>query len=164
MTKGKPWTMEEEVALKELVDANTPLDAICVKLGRKPDAVYVKCLRLGITEKTYNRPSNVSLPKELPSVEDALKKLAAALDIVSTPGLEKAEVQRLQVLATLAKTYKEILSDYINYRGIEERLNNMEAKYDELLKETGKDDAPKPVPIQMEETPTSRPTNPTIEP
>jgi hypothetical protein len=113
MTKGKPWTMEEEVALKELVDANTPLDAICVKLGRKPDAVYVKCLRLGITEKTYNRPSNVSLPKELPSVEDALKKLAAALDIVSTPGLEKAEVQRLQVLATLANTRKSYLTTSI---------------------------------------------------
>lgn len=164
MTKGKPWTIEEEATLKALIEANTPLDAICVKLGKKPNAIYIKCLRLGLTKKPYTKPSSVPLPKELPSVEEALKKLATALDTASTPGLEKAEVQRLQVLATIAKTYKEILADYINYREIEAKLYDMEAKYDALLKETGKDDAPKPVPAQMAEAPTSRPAIPTSQP
>jgi hypothetical protein len=161
MPKDKPWTVDEEATLRELVEANTPIDAICVELGKKTDAVYVKCLRLGLTQKHYTKPSNVPLPKELPSVEEALKKLAMALDIASTPGLEKAEVQRLQVLATIAKTYKEILADYINYREIEAKLYNMEAKYDALFKETGKDDASRPSPAQIGEAPTSRQANPT---
>lgn len=47
MPKGKPWTAEEEATLKALADANTPIDIMAAKLNRKPDAVYVKCLRLG---------------------------------------------------------------------------------------------------------------------
>jgi len=161
MTKGKPWTVDEEAALKELVEANTPIDVIGVKLNKKPDAIYVKCIRLGLTQKNYTKPPDVPLPKELPSVEEVLKKLAKAIDTACEPGLNKTEIQRLQVLATLAKTYKEGLADYINYREIEEKLNDMEAKYDSLLKETGKNDAAKPVPAQMAETPTSGPAIPT---
>lgn len=39
MTKGKPWTIDEEATLRALVEANTPIDAICVELGKKTDAV-----------------------------------------------------------------------------------------------------------------------------
>ena len=89
MTRGKPWTVDEETTLKALVEANTPLDAIAIKLKKKPDGIYVKCLRLGLTQKPHNNPSNVPLPKELISVEEALKKLATALETVSTPGLDR---------------------------------------------------------------------------
>ena len=143
-TKGIPWTEEEENTLRALVKANTPLETIAIKLNKKPATIYVKCLRLGITETPHSIPLNVPLPKELPSIEETLRKLAIALDTASTPGLDKIEVQRLQVVATLSKTYKETLADYINYRQIELRLNQMEAKYDQLLKETSKDNAPKP--------------------
>jgi predicted ribosome quality control (RQC) complex YloA/Tae2 family protein len=71
----------------------------------------------------------------VPSVEETLKKLAGALETACASGLDKVEVQRLQVVATLAKTYKEILSDYINYREIEAKLNDMEAKYAALLQQ-----------------------------
>jgi hypothetical protein len=43
------------------------------------------------------------LPKELPSVEEALIKLAGALNAACKPGLDKVEIQRLQVVATLAR-------------------------------------------------------------
>jgi hypothetical protein len=161
MTKGVPWTVDEEATLKELVEANTPLDQIGAKLGKKPDAVYVKCRRLGLTQKAFIKPSDVPLPKELPSIEETLKKLATALETASTPGLDKAEVQRLQVVATLAKTYKEILADYINYRQIEEKLNDMASKYDALLKTSTKGNEAKQVPAQMAEAPANGPTNPT---
>ena len=72
------------------------------------------------------------LPDELPSVEETLKELAGALKAAKEPGLNKVEVQRLQAIATLARTYKEILADYINYREVEDKLNDMQAKYTEL--------------------------------
>ena len=134
---------------------------MAAKLNRKPDAVYVKCLRLGLTKRPHTLVSTIPLPKELPSVEETLKKLAAALETAYTPGLDRAEVHRLQVVATLSKTYKDILVEYINYREIESKLNDMEAKYDALLKEKGKDDASKPVPVQMAETRADQPANPT---
>ena len=161
MTKGKPWSVDEEASLKALVDANTPIDSVAAKLKRKPDAVYVKCLRLGLTKRPNTLLSNIPLPKELPSVEETLKKLAAALETACTPGLDRAEVQRLQVVATLSKTYKDILSEFMNYREIEGKLNDMEVKYDALLREKGKDDASKPVPVQVAEASEDRPANPT---
>lgn len=161
MTKGKPWSLDEETTLKTLAEANTPIDIMAAKLNRKPDAVYVKCIRLGLTKRPNSLVSSVPLPKELPSVEETLKKLAAALDTACTPGLDRVEVQRLQVVSTLSKTYQEALVGYLNYRGIESKLNDMEAKYDALLKEKGKDDASKPVPVQMAETRADQPANPT---
>jgi hypothetical protein len=158
MTKGKPWSKEEETTLKSLIEANKPMETIAAKLGRKPDAIYIKCLRLGLTQKPKSASLNIPLPKELPSVEEALKKLAAALDTASTPGLDRVEVQRLQVVANLAKAYEETLAHYLNYREIEAKLNDMEAKYDQLLNETKKNNASKPVSTQMAETPTNQPS------
>ena len=75
------------------------------------------------------------LPKQLPSVEETLKLLAGALKTAAKPGLNKIEVQRLQAIATIAKTYKELLADYINYRKIETNLKEMEEQNAKLLKE-----------------------------
>jgi len=68
----------------------------------------------------------------LPSVQEALAILAAALKKSAESGLDKVEVQRLQVVATLAKTYKDILADYINYRQIERELLELKEKYERL--------------------------------
>ena len=135
MTKGLPWTVEEEASLKALVDAKTPIDVIAGKLGRQSGAILVKCQRLGLAANSQATAAVIPLPAELPSVEEVLKKLAGALEAAYAPGLDKVEVQRLQVVATLAKTYKEILADYINYREIEAKLNDMEAKYAALLQQ-----------------------------
>ena len=132
--KGKPWTVEEERELRTLIETKAPMETIAAKLQRKPSAIYVKCLRLGLTEKPQTTPSSVPLPKELFSVEEALGMLAAALKTASIPGIARAEIQRLQVVGSLAKTYKEILDDYVDYRGIEAKLFEMEEKYEMLLK------------------------------
>ena len=109
--KGKPWTMEEEASLRAHVEAKTPLPIIAAKLGKKPAAVSVKCQRLGLTPSSHAAVVAIPLPSELPSVEETLKKLAGALDVACGSGLSKLEVQRLQVVSTLAKTYKETLAD-----------------------------------------------------
>ncbi len=43
------------------------------------------------------------LPAELPSVEEAQRMLAGVLRASVEPGLDKVEVQRLRVVATLAR-------------------------------------------------------------
>ena len=144
--RGKPWSVEEEKQLKALVDAKTSIEVVAAKLGRRPDAVMIKCKRLKIevvVAKGYTTTTSIVVPKELPSVEEALGKLAGALNAACKPGLDKVEVQRLQVVAMIARTYKDILVDYINYRAIEVKLVELEANYAKLLAEKTKDHASK---------------------
>ena len=139
--KGKPWTADEETLLKQLVDVKTPLEVMSVKLQKTSDAVIQKCRRLGLEVvglESFRTSTSIQMPTDLPSVEEALKMLAGALRASLAPGLDKVEVQRLQVVATLARTYKEVLADYINYRAIEVKLVELEAKYARLLEEKTK--------------------------
>ena len=138
MPKGKPWTKEQELKLKQLIGQGVTLKIIAAKLSKSEGAIRAKAAKLGleVVKKTPRQFSTTSLklPKELPSVEEALKILAAALEKAAGPGLDKVEVQRLQVVATLARTYKEIVADYINYREIEKELVKWRAKYEKLAR------------------------------
>jgi hypothetical protein len=125
MTKGLPWTVEEETQLKKLIQAKTPLEIIASTMGKTSSAVQVKCQRLGIVTTDYAATANLPIPAELPSVEDALRKLAGDLEAASAPGLSKVEVQRRQVIAGIARAYKEILADCLQYREVEAKLNDM---------------------------------------
>ncbi len=75
MTKGLPWTPQEEAQLKKLVEAKTPVEVIAVTLRKSQTAVLVKCTRLGLlaTAANYETAHALPLPAELPSVEEALK-------------------------------------------------------------------------------------------
>jgi len=138
MPKGKPWRKEEEVKLKRLISKGVTLEIIAAKLGKSEGAIRAKARKLGleVVKKVPRKFSTTSLkiPKELPSVEEALKILAGALKAAAGPGLDKVEVQRLQVVATLARTYKEILADYVNYREIEKELVKWRVRYEELAR------------------------------
>lgn len=112
------------------------------RLGRKPAAILVKTKRLGLTHPKNTVESSIPLPKELPSVEEVLKILAAALEQANTRKLTKEEIQRLQLVSNLSKTYKEILADYIDYREIEAKLNTMEEKHAQTLQGKTKSTTP----------------------
>jgi len=138
--KGKPWTVAEEKRLRKMVEAGNSLREISVALKKSSGAVRKKLERLGLQVVVVHKPveswtttSNV-LPEELISAEDALKMLVGALKMACTPGLSKVEVQRLQVVATLARTYSEKLTEYLDLRGLEQRLFDLEGKYAELAK------------------------------
>ncbi len=127
MTQGKKWTAEEEAELKVLVEANSNVDVIAGKLQKTPRAIIVKCQRLGFRLQTEGYVNgSISIPRELPSVEEALKMLAGALKASVKPGLNRLEVQRLEAVANISKTYKELLADYVNYRDVERKLKEME--------------------------------------
>jgi hypothetical protein len=139
LVKGKPWSPEEEQQLRDLVDAKTSVDVIAVNLGRQPDAIVMKCKRLKlevVVGRGYTTTTSIALPKELPCVEEALLMLAGALKAACKPGLDKVEVQRLQVVATLARTYKDILVDYMDYRGLEAELLEERAENEENSKKS----------------------------
>ena len=138
--KGKPWTVEEEKQLKDLVAAKTPLKVIAKLLHKRTTAVAMKLQRLEIevvvdAEKNTSTTTSLSLPKDLPSVEEALQMLAGALKAACKSGLTKVEVQRLRVVAGIAKTYEAMLANYVKYREIEARIAEMEKKYESLLRE-----------------------------
>jgi hypothetical protein len=137
--KGKPWTPEAEKQLREFIETKMSIKTIAAKLGLTQDAVQKKCDRLGLEVvggKAPRTTTSISAPAELPSVEETLGKLAGALEAACKPNLDKVEVQRLQVVATIARTYKEILADYLDYRGLEVELQQMREKYDLLEKKT----------------------------
>jgi hypothetical protein len=118
MPRGKPWTPQEEKQLRELIQAGKSLDSIASKLGRTHGAVWMKAQRLGLEVVVSNTltttTTSLKIPKELPSVEEALKILAAALKAAAAPGLDRVEIQRLQAVATLARTHKELFADYVD--------------------------------------------------
>ena len=135
MTKGKQWPPQQEAELKKLVESNTNIETIAATLGKTPGAIIVKCNRLGLKLQTKGYiDKSLVLPKDLLSVEETLKMLTGALKTSGKSGLTKLDLQRLQVIATISKTYKEILDDYINYREIELQLKQMKDQNDKLLK------------------------------
>ncbi|MCW4016335.1 MAG: hypothetical protein NWF06_08195 [Candidatus Bathyarchaeota archaeon] len=144
MPKGKPWPKADVKKLTNLVEAKQFLDVIDKEFPQYSEgAIKKKCKRIGlevvvrVSGISKTTTSELEIPKELPSVEETLKILAGALKMASKPGLDKIEVHRLQVVATLAKTYKELLADYVNYREIEKKLLELDAKYAKLIEQTG---------------------------
>ncbi len=107
--KGVPWTREEEKQLLTLRTKGKTVSQLALKLGKSPDAVKQKLRRLGLKVVTQQNQggsttSELILPAELPSVEEALLILAAAVKALETPGLSKTEVFRLRSLIARAWT------------------------------------------------------------
>jgi hypothetical protein len=76
--KGKPWTVEEEKQLRELVLAHRPLGVIAGSLGKTTESIRCKMARMGLVDD--NQPKSerslstkLKLPVDLPSVEEQLK-------------------------------------------------------------------------------------------
>ena len=88
------------------------------------NAIYQKLLDLGLLKEEedskhhFSSSSKLELPEDLPSIEETVKTLAGALEALKSPGLEKNDVFRLRTIITGAKVYKDLLFDYINYRGL----------------------------------------------
>jgi hypothetical protein len=144
MTKGKPWSPELEKELIDLVEAKTSLSVIATKLGKPEEAVRIKIRRLGLEVVDPRKKIECStttaelvLPEALFSVEEVLKELHAAVMGLKVPGLDKTEVIRLRGIIAGCKVYKEMLVDYMDYRGLEAELMEWKAKYEVLSKTMG---------------------------
>ncbi len=144
MPKGKPWTCEEEKQLRDLRERGCKVSEIAAAMGKSEEAVMKKLQRIGLKvvqqEKanwttTSTSASEIILPKDLYSVEEALVMLAGAMKALQTPGLPKTEVLRLRCLIQAASVYQVKFAEYVDYRGIEKRLNELSRKYEALVKQ-----------------------------
>jgi hypothetical protein len=133
--KGKLWTVEEEKLLRSLIAEGSSVEEAAEMLRKSYASVAAKMKRLsiGVKQDDNNRDSAQSQllssklepPLDLPSVEDQLRVLAAAVDALKVPGLCKDEVLRLRSIIGGVRVYKELFVDYVNYRGIEEKVDNV---------------------------------------
>jgi IS30 family transposase len=160
--KGKPWTPEEENRLRQLLKANRSARAIARIMGKSRECVSMKIARLGLEVVTEQKNSAVTttshlttlkLPAELPSVEEQLKVLAAALEALRSPEIEKLDVLRLRAIIQGVRVYQELLGEYVDYRGIEEKVVELEEKYAKLLEDKAKDNTSKPVSSEVVQSP-----------
>lgn len=131
--KGKPWTVEEEKQLQNLIRADKSVRVIAKAMGKTRDCIRKKIARLGLevvvhSESHGTTTSSLTLPSELPSVEEALKTLSGALKALETPGLEQSETLRLRSIIQGVKIYKELFADYVDYRGLESELLELKEK------------------------------------
>ncbi len=82
MTKGKRWVPEEEKRLRQLLQEGKSVRAIAKSFGKTRDCVRMKIARLEVVvqpESQRTTTTELILPLELPTVEDELKVLSAAL-------------------------------------------------------------------------------------
>jgi hypothetical protein len=144
LVKGKPWSVEDEKKLIDWVTSGVSVEALVFSFDGQytKDAIYKKIERLGlevVDEEKKNlstTTSKLELPEELPSVEETLKTLSAALAALENSELKKTDVFRLRCIISGAKVYKELLTDYMNYRGLEAELLELRGKYAEFSKKT----------------------------
>jgi hypothetical protein len=135
--KGKPWSVDEEKQLREMVQVGKSVGVIAETFGKTQNAIRQKMIKLELKEekKSHSKvfsSSNLELPEDLPSIEDQLKVLVGALNELKTRGLDQAEVLRLRSIIQGVKVYKELCADYVNYRALE-------VKVEELIRELEKD-------------------------
>ena len=90
MAEGKPWTSEDERQLRQLLTEKKSMRSIAKVLGKSLTSVQMKASRLGLEDddgSEKNTPSSSTfdklvLPDELPSIEEKLKTLVAALSVL----------------------------------------------------------------------------------
>lgn len=145
MTKGKQWPMDDEKKLKNwFFSGTTNLEVLANNFDGlyTEEAIRQKLLKIGLLKEQQVKnsvcccSSQLKLPAELPSIEEALKTLAAALDLLKTPDLDKAEVLRLRSIIAGVKVYQERYAEYVRYRELEEELLEARRRYAELLKKS----------------------------
>ena len=139
MPKGKPWTVEEERKLRKLREEGKTVAEIALRMKQTPDAIKQKLRRLGLKVVTLEKSggtttSELIMPEELISVEEALKDFVAAMNALKTPALSKTEIMRLRSLVQVADKYQTRFAEYVDYRGTEKRMIELSQKYEELVK------------------------------
>jgi hypothetical protein len=123
MPKGKSWTVEEEKQLRKLREEDKALEEIAEALNRSPEAVAMKLKRVGLSvpnrEKHFAKNSEKKnsffattttrlepvKAEELPSANEMMGLLVAAIRRLQQPDVTKDEVKKLRTIIQAAKSY-----------------------------------------------------------
>jgi IS30 family transposase len=141
MPKGKPWPVTQDRQLIELRRNGKTVAEIAELMNKSPDAIKQKLRRLGLkvvtienNEGTTTTSSELILPEDLPSIEEALLKLAVAMKALENPKLTKTDVMRLRTLIQTSTIYQKRLAEYMDYRKIERKLVATDEKFEQYVK------------------------------
>jgi hypothetical protein len=142
--RGKAWDIDEVRRLQQLVEEGNSVDAICKIMVKTHDSIEQKMYDLKLkplkeeeaNKKIFSVSSSrpLKIPKELPSIEANLKDMVAAMDALKKGGFDKLELMRLSKVVANCRAYNREFASYLNYRELEERLFEVEAKYANLVK------------------------------
>lgn len=142
MGKGTPWSKVEVDRLLSLRGEGKTVSEIAARMGKSDQAVTKKLQRLGFKvvqrQNSNDTTTSVIVPRELISVEDALKVSLSAMEALKASGLSKTEILRLKTLLNAANTYQEKIAKYMYYAGIERELVKLTEEYCELTKQQRK--------------------------
>jgi IS30 family transposase len=144
LPKGKPWTVQDERELRKLRENGKTVSQIATRMGLSEDAVKQKLRRLGLKVVTLQKSSGTTtseliMPEELPSIEEALKQLVAAMNALKTPWFSKTEIMRLRALIQTCSLYQHRIAEYVDFRGIEKELFEMKERLETLNKQSRAD-------------------------
>ena len=126
MTKGKPWSTKDERKLAEMLKEGKQVSQIAAYFYKTEDSIKkkMKRLRLEVVVCQIQR-TTTSNDEDLPSVQDVLLKLSKALEDLETFGLDRSETLRLRSIIQGVKTYKELYADFVNYRALEQKVEEL---------------------------------------
>jgi len=141
MPKGKPWPVAQDRQLIEFRRNGKTITEISELMNKSPDAIKQKLRRLGLkvvtienNEGTTTTSSELILPEDLPTIEEALLKLAAAMKALENPKLTKTDVMRLRTLIQTSTIYQKRFAEYIGYKRIERKLVATDEKLEQYVK------------------------------
>ena len=60
--------------------------------------------------------------------------MASAMNALSKPGLNRADIQRFRNVVSAVKAYQRLFAEYVDYRKIEIELVDLQQKYAQLAK------------------------------
>ena len=111
-------------------------------MDKSPDAVKQKLRRLGLKvvtikndEGSTSTSEELILPEDLPSIEMAMLKLAAAMKALENPKLTKTDVMRLRTLIHTCTVYQKLFAEYVGYKRIERKLIELDERFERVRKE-----------------------------
>jgi hypothetical protein len=126
------WTELDEKQLQDLVANNKSIDEIAAVLKRSPEAIFMKLARLGVAipqkssvenmanKVTESATTTTQMPRleiakveELPSGNEAIGLLWAALRRLQEPDVSRDEAKKLRLIIQGAKSYIHIEADYL---------------------------------------------------
>jgi len=154
--RGKPWSIDEERHLRQLVEIGKGFSDISQVIGKSRVSIKNKLYNMDLSLKdntqsqipvTVSSPSSLSskapsadpVPSAapvsvnevtlelkatgpLPSVEEKLRVLDAALVALEQPGLHATEISRLHNIIQGVKVYQQLFADFVNYQALESEV------------------------------------------
>jgi hypothetical protein len=134
------WSLEEEQRLRTLISEGETLKDIALVLQRSPEAITKKLKRMNLAlpqkhsaipeENKVTKTTPTTTPKlkalkfeELPSPNEALGLLWAAVKRLQDPDVGREEAKKLRLILSGVKSYIHLEADYVfRTREVERRM------------------------------------------